>query len=1260
MANAVDTGFSSDLSWKVFLDRYAQKDLNREFHVDDLAIVVVEPHPKWPKKEIGRVTAIDGDRITVDLLTGDQAGESLDRSRLECDRPIETTLAQVADRVAQGVAAVEREVDRPIVAEDFAQEISALRLVPGGRIWAAAGTDQQLTYYNCYVLPSPHDSRGGIIDTLKQMIEIMSRGGGVGFNISSLRPAQAIVRGVNGRSSGAVSWMDLYSRATGLVEQAGCFAGDTRISTNHGLIPAAELYRRLENGETIEVATHDGLRPITARFAPGQKQLWRVTTQRGYTVEVTADHKMGVLRDGIVHTVPLKELGVGDEILTLLGDGVPEREIMLAPLHYVRPKMSFSLNETVTLPNVLDERLAYVLGYMAGNGYVHAASDKDRNKAKSITISCPDSRPDLRNRLVQLLRDLFHAEPVLNPGGGAVTVIGLYSRLVVEWLRTNGFLKEHSASIRVPSKILEAGARTMGAFVAGYFDADGSNRGSKGGFGFDSISLPMLQDVQTMLATSGIVAHISKTDRSEQGWQTIYRLSVTGAEFKQRFQQFAQMSVKAVGDSGQRNHGNHYPRDVWTASQVPAFYYQGLWDGSADRISYRALSRIQDRAREAGDASSIVVLDRLLHILPDPIVSVFPTRVDDVYDFEVADTHMLSGNGLYTSNSRRGALMLQIEDWHPDIWRFIHVKKTPGMVENANISVRVSDAFMQAVKEDGDWELVFPDTTDPEYDTLWNGNLEAWTKAGKPVVHYETVKARQLWDAIIQGAWEAAEPGIVFDERAEKESNSWYFNPLPSTNPCAEQPLPEFGVCTLGHVNLAAMVDPDTHGVDWERLRHTVQTGVRFLDNVIDATPYFMEENRANQQNERRIGLGTLGLGELLIRLGLRYGSPDSLTFIDKLFSFIAVEAYLYDTRLAKEKGAFPACDVEKLLQSGFMQRMPESVWEAVQQHGLRNVTILTQAPTGTVGTVVGTSTGIEPFYALTYTRQSRLGLDTQHVAVAQEWVDAHPGEALPDYFVGAMDLTPEEHVWVQAVVQSWTDSSISKTANAPSSYTVDDTRTLYELAYDLGCKGVTIYRDHSRAEQVLTTTQESLPDTPALSPASSAVDVEVYPVPSDVDGHTYRKETPAGTARVVINEVDGQPFEVFMLLGRAGSEVQSFMEALGRVISLYLRSNGQLPPRRRLALAADQLQGIGGANQMGYGANRVLSVVDGVGKLLASHLQSTVASTQSETEIAAADVATPIAQLPSTGERDLCPACNNMLIFEEGCQHCVCGFSKC
>lgn len=435
--------------------------------------------------------------------------------------------------------------------------------------------------------------------------------------------------------------------------------------------------------------------------------------------------------------------------------------------------------------------------------------------------------------------------------------------------------------------------------------------------------------------------------------------------------------------------------------------------------------------------------------------------------------------------SRRGALMLILNVWHPDVLDFINAKKDAGKITNANISVGITDDFMTAVKEDKTWDLVFPDSSDPLYEKHWDGNLTRWKELGGKVNKYKTVRAQDIWENIISSAHASAEPGMYFIDRANYYSNSYYYADLPCTNPCGEQPLPAWGVCNLGHVNLAKHIDfekkdvdpsrPARAEVDWNKLKTTVADAVRFQDNVIDATPYFFDENLKQQMSERRVGMGTIGLAEMLIHLGIKYGSPEAVAFIDKLYQFISVTAYETSVDLAREKGPFQQFNAEKFLESGFMKQMPEYIRHLVFRYGIRNVTILTQAPTGTVGTMVGTSTGIEPFFSWKYFRKSRLGVHQEHIKLAKDWLDAHPGEDLPSYFATAMSLTPEEHVRVQAAVQRWTDSAISKTVNAPEEYSIEQTKKLYELMYDLGCKGGTIYRDGSRDEQILATDHKKL-----------------------------------------------------------------------------------------------------------------------------------------------------------------------------------------
>ncbi|USB32196.1 adenosylcobalamin-dependent ribonucleoside-diphosphate reductase [Paenibacillus sp. YPG26] len=709
--------------------------------------------------------------------------------------------------------------------------------------------------------------------------------------------------------------------------------------------------------------------------------------------------------------------------------------------------------------------------------------------------------------------------------------------------------------------------------------------------------------------------------------------------------------------------------------------------------------------------------------------------------------------------SRRGALMLMINDWHPDVLDFITVKQTMGQVTNANLSVCISNAFMQAVKQDLDWELVFPDTADPRYDLEWDGSLDTWKAGGGKVIIYRTLKAREIWQIIMESAWKSAEPGVVFMEYYNQMSNSWYFNPIICTNPCGEQGLPGWGVCNLSSLNLSKFYDETSGDVAWDELALATRYSVRFLDNVIDKTPYHFTENEENQKNERRVGLGTMGLAELMIKLKVRYGSAESLEFLDRLYGFIARESYLASADIAEEKGSFPAFDAGKYLQSGFMKEMvkefPE-VGAAAQGKGIRNVTIITQAPTGSTGTMVGTSTGIEPYFAFKYYRQSRLGFDEQFVPIAQDWIDEHPGEELPDYFVTAMDLSAEDHIRVQAAIQRWVDSSISKTANCPADFTVEDTKRLYELAFDLGCKGVTIYRDGSRDVQVLQTEKkEDITDEQARReklkldlPASEglglnadqqmssepghgragekqAVDEELeqkiaqraaeqtskasdnllklkgqeiegllkqgHSTPSSVSlssnkvvdkqyksrpqilrGATYKMNTPFGMAYITINDLDGIPAEIFLNVGKAGSDVFAMAEALGRVCSLFLRYGDH---GHKVELLIKHLKGIGGSGAIGFGANRVESIADAVAKALETHVQQEAQQTESKF---LADPGTLVGELFNEyenevgatahtssfpeGSRDLCPSCGSAsLINMEGCRTCShCGYSRC
>ncbi len=599
------------------------------------------------------------------------------------------------------------------------------------------------------------------------------------------------------------------------------------------------------------------------------------------------------------------------------------------------------------------------------------------------------------------------------------------------------------------------------------------------------------------------------------------------------------------------------------------------------------------------------------------------------------------------------------DDNHPDIEEFITVKRTAGKIEHANLSVCISDKFMQAVNDDADWDLI------------WQGEVK------------KTIRARSLWDLICTSAWESAEPGMVFMDRYNKLSNTWYYEDIRCVNPCGEQGLPPWGVCNLGALNLAAFVENGK--MDWERLSEKSKVAMRFLDNVVDANEYFIEENREAQLSTRRTGLGTMGLADALIKMHIPYGSEESVPVIERIYATIRDAAYEASADIATEKDPFPKFDRNKYMQGQFIKRLPKAIQEKISKQGIRNAVLLTQAPTGTTSLLSGVSSGIEPVYDFALVRRDRTGEHILYHPLLQTWRDEHPNEPTPKYFVAANDLTPEEHVRVQATIQYYTDSSISKTVNAPNSHTVEDVQKLYRLAYELGCKGITYMRDGSRVG-VLSHIEEKKPEQPAQQGTAmemvTSIQQGIKPRPAVVQGYTRQIAAPEGKINVTINSDEHGPLEVFVNVGKAGSDIAALAEALGRLISLNLRILSPLSQTDRIKEIADQLRSIGGSRSVGFGMQQVRSLPDAVARALEMHLESLEKQgTEQQTanpplnangkdEANGSD--NPTNALPSTTNPlslshlsitgNLCPQCGcNTMVYEEGCRKCYnCGHSEC
>ncbi len=658
--------------------------------------------------------------------------------------------------------------------------------------------------------------------------------------------------------------------------------------------------------------------------------------------------------------------------------------------------------------------------------------------------------------------------------------------------------------------------------------------------------------------------------------------------------------------------------------------------------------------------------------------------------------------------SQRGANMGILRCDHPDILDFITCKLDTSKITNFNISVAITDVFMRAVANDTEYDLINPRS----------GNVQI---AGRVAVKHpltgETLiekgepmrlRARTLFDLIVHCAHATGEPGLFFIDEANK------YNPVPAlgdyeaTNPCGEQPLLAYDVCNLGSVNLGLFVTAEGQ-VDWPALREVVHQSTRFLDNVIDANHYPLPQISELSQKIRRIGLGVMGWADMLVKLNIPYSSAEATELGRRVMAFVDEESKVASEQLAVERGAFPEWERSIWGPDATCARLADGS-RVRPERRLRNCNVTTVAPTGTISIIAGCSSGIEPLFAIAFWRyqaESRM-LDINQDFVDQARREGWYSEALMEriadsghihhpevpaeaqrVWVTAHDITPEWHVRMQGAFQEHTDSAISKTINFPFEATPEQVREAYELAYSLGCKGITVYRDGSRSNQVLSTGSTADPNKqaePAAAPAAQAVSAaEAQPakpaepqpltprnLPADgLPSHSYPVLTPLGKLRLFVTELDGQPFEVFAIIGRAGSDVMAFTEAIGRLLSLALRCG--VPVK----LLAEQLRGIGGARTAGFGPDRVRSVPDAIGKLLQDHYVNGDRQLRAkplkpgvngngngnghhEPEYGSVVALQAHTEVMASGE--ICPDCQNAtLMYEEGCRKChTCGYTEC
>ncbi len=625
---------------------------------------------------------------------------------------------------------------------------------------------------------------------------------------------------------------------------------------------------------------------------------------------------------------------------------------------------------------------------------------------------------------------------------------------------------------------------------------------------------------------------------------------------------------------------------------------------------------------------------------------------------------------IMSAGSRRGAMMATLAVDHPDIEDFITAKRTPGRLSNFNLSVLVSDAFMAAVKADADWPLVFGGKT------------------------YRTLRARALWDSIMQSTYDYAEPGVIFIDRINQQNNLGYCETIAATNPCGEQPLPPYGACLLGSINLARLVkDPftDQAALDLHELERLTATAVRMMDNAIDVSRFPLEAQAQEARAKRRIGLGVTGLADALIFCKVRYGSPRSLELIKEWLAAISHAAYRASVALAKEKGPFPLYDMNPYLARPHIQALPADIYDAIAAHGIRNALLTSIAPTGTISLFAGNvSSGIEPVFALSYTRKVLQPDGSRREELVSDYAVQLFGElfgadtALPDYFVTAQTLSPSDHLAVQAASQPFIDSAISKTINVPAAISFADFAHVYIEAYESGCKGCTTYRPNDVTGSVLSV-EEPAETAPAQTAFAAHLPEPELPLampepkesgprtgtggivymtrpldrPEELLGRTYKiKWLDSDHAfYITINDIekDGRrrPFEIF--INSKNMEAYAWALALTRMISAVFRRGGDV------SFVVDELKAIFDPRGGQWMSGRyVPSLLAAIGEIIEKHMIEIGFMGQRQTSLSGLMDAHAI---PAEGARArFCPRCAAATFVKlEGCDSCLsCGYSKC
>jgi ribonucleoside-diphosphate reductase alpha chain len=1189
------------------LDRYAVRDMDGKPSVGDLVVVRIERFFERTgkdevSKEIGKVIT-ESPNNTYDIILVDESKpeadweylSSIPRSRFEV--LVEKSWFDISDRVTKGAA--KAYPGDTVYKKRLNQFLKEEAFLSGGRILAALGREDNLdlTFFNCFVSQIPKDSRWGITQHFGNIFEIFSRGGGCGWTLDIFRPRGSNVRGVNGRSSGPCSWASHYAHLAKTVEQGGSRRGASMQALSVWHPDVLEFIKIKSEKETF----------ICSKCGHSHQQL--VGNWQGSNVSVIITNEFMTA----VEENDIWELKFPDT-LDPEYDEVWKGDIK----DWISRGKKVDVYKTMRARELLDLIVhhAWTVGD-PGMLFVDRANELSNSYYFSkLVCSNPCVTGDTR----------------IYTKGGMVTARDLYNRQTSNKVIVDG--RFDSGRVRTASSVFRTGKKPAYRLL------------TKKGY-----TLGLTEDHQIMTPSGWKpLCDLKSGDK-------IHILNQRGGFGNQGSRKLGHVLGWLVGDGWVTKHtavlGFHH-RKRKLANRFARWVHALVKYEQTKNREYPIAPVNIPKSKEKR-VSSLRLKRRLvrdwgidlkeLHLVPEVVFQ--GTRKCQQAFLKSLFT---ADGSVNSSNPEKGAT-IRLSSSYPDLLSGVQ-------------QLLLNFAIVSMVRKcRPEHETALPDGRGgyKEYDCkaqyeliIGKDNLVRFMDQIGFLLPYKTKAANDYLDSLTRGPYR--EKFVDEVKEITKLGKRWVYDIVePSTHSfiangivvhnCGEQLLPIDGVCNLGHLNLSkfltnfyeqypsAEVTHETalEGVDWEKLRQGIEVGVKFLNGITDLNKYHNDSMKELALQERRIGLGVFGLGEMLIRLGLRYGSPECISFLDDLFSFFKEESYLASVDLARTHGAFPAYN-SRYLESEFIQsRLSKKTQDLISKYGIRNVTVNSIAPTGSIGTMVGTSTGLEPYIARRWTARSRLGATQETINVWEELEEKFgDSRKWPSYVVVAGEISPIEHVKVQSTIQWHIDASVSKTVNLPKNATEDDVKNVFLEAYKRGCKGVTVFRDQCRGGDQVLFSEDEVPECVEVeeehvnetNPFDEEITVEVEQKFAGNGSHgilkpkiktgrsvTDSRDTPVGVLHSTIrfHPITGEPYDLFCESG--GGDIGADTEAIGRLGSAIMRfpNNEFVSQETRLQIIQDQLLGIRGSNKIGFGPDAVFSLPDGIAKMIKDFLQGEI-----------------------------------------------------